>query len=133
MHWALGFLRNLHNVNGEYTKDVKLCIDTIEEESIKLYAEMVDEIAHIPKSKKSRSCCCKKKSSTSKVDSAKTSDNDIENATLQEAYVPKQIPFSINYSDLVRKYPELLLQNEKSSRVKSLVGTNVQMDGSNLS
>lgn len=111
MQWALAFLRNVRNTKGEYSKDVKLCIQAIEDQLLELYAEMVDEVKKIPKKKKSCSTCCKKSSSTGSVD-----DVDI---TLKQNYIKKNVPFSINYVDLLKRNAALRPKITKQSLISS--------------
>lgn len=102
MQWALGFFRNVRNTKGEYTRDVQVCIQAIEDQLLELYADMVNELNKVPKRKKSCSSCCKKSGSATS-----TGSGIDENVSMKQNYIKKQIPFSINYVELLKKNPQL--------------------------
>lgn len=113
LQWASSFLRNVHNVKGDYTKDVQICIETIEEELIKLYAEMVDEVkSGSQKRTKSKACCscfCKKKPSSTN-NNITCKDHPSMSTTI---YEQRQMPFSINYIDIKKKHSDHKITENK--------------------
>ncbi|KAK9877296.1 hypothetical protein WA026_017688 [Henosepilachna vigintioctopunctata] len=82
LQWALSFLKSIFNKNNERPKDIQHCIDAILDYIIELYADI-----------------------SNKLDSLKNMEKSQREE--EEAPVATDIPFSINYSELLPKFDRL--------------------------
>ncbi|CAH1114041.1 unnamed protein product [Psylliodes chrysocephalus] len=84
LQWALAFLKTIQDPNGDYTEDVKICIDAIEEILVKDYADLQQEI-----------------NSANQLDeSVHYGGGALGSSTL----VTQDIPFSLNYSEILNRH-----------------------------
>ncbi|KAL3268150.1 hypothetical protein HHI36_007277 [Cryptolaemus montrouzieri] len=82
LQWAMSFLRSIYNKYNERPKDVQICIDAIQDYLVELYADVsfkLDALKNMEKAQREE----------------------------EEAPVETEIPFSINYSDLLPKFDSL--------------------------
>ncbi|XP_023013446.2 uncharacterized protein [Leptinotarsa decemlineata] len=88
LQWASAFLKTIHNRQGEHPKDVEVCIDAIEEILLNQYAELSKEM-----------------NTANKLDE---SVHYVDGALGTSNMVSKNIPFSLNYSEMVKRCPQII-------------------------
>lgn len=128
LHWALNFLRGIHNKGGLHPKDVEICIQAIEDQLIDQYASMVEP--NKPEKQKgslcrSSSCTRKKqrdiddcelnKSRQSLTSSTSLTSRQSFISSRSQTFIEEDIPFSINYIDMTRNNPKGIQQLFKAT------------------
>lgn len=83
LQWANEFLKTIFNEKGEHPKDIQFCIDTIERLLLEEYSDLNKELDKLENAKK-----------------------NLQNNGITNVAIVKNVPFSLNYCDMIEKVPE---------------------------
>lgn len=108
LQWALNFLRVVRTQDGEQPKDVALCIQTVQDKLLDHYAALVDEFVSTDEGEAKRRGCtpdtCEKRASERSTDSEGFQTPQARDVQ-SDVIVTKTLPFSVNYTEMMKSSP----------------------------
>lgn len=152
LQWALNFLKGIKNQNGEQPKDILLCIQAIQDQLLETYAALVDELEDDDdqvepikpgKTTEETMDVTAKKSTESdgpcKVDTcenlnpsfgSKKSGERLSGRArdVQSDVIIANLPFSVNYTEMMRSSPNAAEKCFTSQIHKSLTDAQIQQE-----
>lgn len=154
LQWALNFLKGIKNQNGEQPKDILLCIQAIQDQLLETYAALVDEFEDADDEQVETGKPAKTATEeTTNVTAKKSTDSDgpckvdtCENLNpsfgfkksgerltgrardVQSDVIITNLPFSVNYMEMMRSSPNAVEKCFSSQINKSLTDAQIQQE-----
>lgn len=141
MQWALNFLKSIKNQNGEQPKDIALCVQAIQDQLLDTYAALVNEVvegdAEEEKADGERKGCtpdtCEKLKeggeSSQELGGGGSADKLAKTAKdVQSDVVITNLPFSVNYTEMIKSSPMTADRVYKTQFDKSLTDSQIQQE-----